>query len=124
MKKLIAIPSQNDGGLKDSISGHFGHCSIYTIITVIDDEIENVKTIPNIPHDQGGCIAPVQLLKDHNVDTLIANGMGMRPLMHFKNMEIETFYAGEILPIDEIIHAFIGGKFAPFDETFTCSGSK
>ena len=34
----IAIPSDGDGGLDGKRSGHFGHCSVFTIV-----DVENAK---------------------------------------------------------------------------------
>jgi predicted Fe-Mo cluster-binding NifX family protein len=79
MNALVAVPSENPGGLDASLGAHFGHCDMYTLINVEDAEIKDVKVIPNVPHQQGGCMAPVNYLSENGVNALIAGGMGMRP---------------------------------------------
>ncbi|MHA1540001.1 MAG: NifB/NifX family molybdenum-iron cluster-binding protein [Alphaproteobacteria bacterium] len=122
MTQIIAIPSDGDGGLAASISGHFGHCPLYTLVTVSNEKIKNVEILPNIPHAEGGCLAPVQLLRNNNVDTLIASGMGMRPFMHFKEMQIDVYHVEEKRSVEDLIKAFIAGSLKRFDETYTCQG--
>ena len=123
MKKIIAIPSLDDKGLESEISSHFGHCDLYTLITIEDNKITGVKIIPNLPHGQGGCLAPVQYLKDNNVDILIASGMGMRPLMHFNDVKIKTLHCGESQNVKNAIDLFLNNKLLDFDMNHTCGGS-
>ena len=80
----IAIPSTGTGGLDGERSGHFGHCDVFTLVDVEDGEVKQVTAIPNGEHVQGGCMVPVNLLASHNVNALIVGGIGMRPLMGFK----------------------------------------
>ena len=82
-KKIIAIPSALPGGLDAGMGMHFGHCEIYTIAEVEDGKVASVRTLPPIPHQQGGCLAPVNYLAGEGVNVLLAGGMGMRPLMGF-----------------------------------------
>ena len=124
MTQIIAIPSEGEGGLEASISGHFGHCPRYTLLTISNEKIKNIEIIPNIPHAEGSCLAPVQLLRNNNVDTLIASGMGMRPFMHFKEMQIDVYHAGEQHSVEDIIKDFLAGNLIRFDETYTCQGGQ
>ena len=77
----IAIPSMDTGGLDGQRAGHFGHCDVFTLVDVKDGEIDQVTTIPNRSHVQGGCMVPVNLLSENKVNALIVGGIGMRPLM-------------------------------------------
>ena len=54
----LAIPSALPGGLEAGMGMHFGHCDIYTIVQIEDGAIKSVGTLPNVPHQQGGCLAP------------------------------------------------------------------
>jgi hypothetical protein len=83
MSHIIAIPSENPGGLDANLGAHFGHCDLYTLVSVENGKVAEVKVIPNVPHQQGGCLAPVQHLAQNGVKQLIAGGMGLRPLMGF-----------------------------------------
>ena len=78
-KGRVAIPSLGNGGLDGQRSGHFGHCDVFTLVDVTGGEITNVSTIPNQSHVQGGCMVPVNLLAENEVNALIVGGIGMRP---------------------------------------------
>ncbi|MFO7912117.1 MAG: NifB/NifX family molybdenum-iron cluster-binding protein, partial [Desulfotignum sp.] len=66
----IAIPSNGQGGLNGTRSGHFGHCDVFTFVDVKDGQISGVTTLANQEHVQGGCMVPVNLLAEHHVNAL------------------------------------------------------
>lgn len=113
---LLAIPSGIPGGLKAPMGMHFGHCDVYTIVEIEDGMVKKVFTLPSIPHQQGGCLAPVQYLADHGVCTLLAGSMGMRPLMGFKQMGIDVFFAKNFSLVECAVQAFLEGKLSAFTE--------
>ncbi len=45
-----------------------------------DGTIGEVSVLENEGHEEGGCMAPVNLLKGQGVEVLLAGGMGGRPL--------------------------------------------
>ena len=120
--EVLAIPSANPGGLDAGMGMHFGHCDIYTIVNVKDGAIESVSTLPNVPHQQGGWLAPVQHLASHGVTKLLAGGMGMRPLMGFMQNGIEVFFSGNYPTVGLAVQAFLEGKLPAFSTEFTCGG--
>lgn len=122
METMIAIPSASPGGLEAPVESHFGHCEIYTLVSVENSEIKDVKTVPNIPHEQGGCMAPVQYLAQNRVQKLIAGGMGMRPLMGFNQVGIEVYYGGQLPTVESAVQALINGELSQFTMERTCGG--
>lgn len=118
----IAIPSENPGGLDAGMGQHFGHCDIYTLVDVKDGQIEAVRTLPNVPHQQGGCMAPVNHLAQNGVQVLIAGGMGMRPLMGFQQAGIQVFFGGGAPSVGHALHALLAGALPAFDTKLTCGG--
>ena len=130
-KKIIAIPSALPGGLDAGMGMHFGHCEIYTIAEVEDGKVASVRTLPPIPHQQGGCLAPVQHLASHGVtallagegvNVLLAGGRGMRPLMGFNQAGVEVYYAGNFPTVGQSVQAFIEGKLPAFTPEHSCGG--
>jgi predicted Fe-Mo cluster-binding NifX family protein len=119
---LIAVPSETPGGLEAGLGAHFGHCDLYTLVSVQDGEIQDVQVIPNIPHQQGGCMAPVQYLAARGVRQLIAGGMGLRPLMGFNQVGIEVLHGGEARTVGEAVQSAIEGKLPQFQQMHTCGG--
>ncbi len=121
---LLAVPSGMPGGLDAPMGMHFGHCDIYTIVEVENGAVKNVSTLPNVPHQQGGCMAPVQHLASHGVKKLLAGGMGMRPLMGFQQVGVEVYYAGNFVTVKQAVEAFLQDKLPPFSTNFTCGGGR
>ena len=122
MSTLIAIPSQTPGGLEAGLGAHFGHCDVYTVVTVDDGQIADVKVIPNVPHQQGGCMAPVQHLASNGVNQLIAGGMGLRPLMGFNQVGIQVYFGGNTRTVGEAVQAMLAGQLPEFQQQHTCGG--
>ena len=122
MNTLIAIPSAHPGGLDAPLSAHFGHCDLYTLVLVDNGELGDVKVVPNVPHQQGGCMAPVNYLAQHGVKTLIAGGMGLRPLMGFNQVGIDVYFGGEAQTVGEAVSAILAGKLPQFSQAHTCGG--
>ena len=121
-KARIAVPSTVPGGLEAEVGAHFGHCDLYTIIDVENGAVTAVSTLPNVPHQQGGCMAPVQHLASHGVNQLIAGGMGMRPLMGFNQVGIDVFYGAGAPNVGTAVDALLKGALVRFTQEYTCGG--
>jgi len=118
----IAIPSMEDGGLDGQRSGHFGHCDVFTLVDVADGEITSVSTIPNQSHVQGGCMVPVNLLADNAVNALLVGGIGMRPLMGFRQAGIDVYHEATRLEIRPVVIDLIAGKIPIIGDDQVCGG--
>lgn len=118
----IAIPSEMPGGLEAALGMHFGHCDIYTLVDAENGAIVGVRTLPNVPHQQGGCMAPVNHLAQNGVQVLIAGGMGMRPLMGFQQVGIQVFHSSGAPTVGQAVQALLMGSLPAFSTEFTCGG--
>jgi predicted Fe-Mo cluster-binding NifX family protein len=123
MSRLIAIPSTHPGGLEAPLGEHFGHCDLYTLVTAENGQIKEVKVIPNVPHQQGGCMAPVQHLAQNGVQQLIAGGMGFRPLMGFNQAGIDVYHGGNAQTVGQAVEAMLAGELSVFRQEHTCGGN-
>ena len=121
IRKRVAIPSMWPGGLESERSGHFGHCDCFTLVDLDDDGVIAVHVVPNPPHQQGSCLAPVQLLQSHDAQAIIVHGIGMRPLIGFQQAGIEVFQ-GDGSGVDETVRAFLADKVVAMDESRACGG--
>jgi predicted Fe-Mo cluster-binding NifX family protein len=118
----IAIPSIGDGGLDGKRSGHFGHCDVFTFVDVENGRIKEISTIQNTEHVQGGCMVPVNLLEGHNVNALIVGGIGMRPLMGFRQVGIDVYHDAERIDIGPVVEDLISGKLPKITDNQVCGG--
>ena len=119
---LIAVPSENPGGLESPLGAHFGHCDMYTLVAVEEGQIRQVDVVPNVPHQQGGCMAPVTYLAEKGAKVLVAGGMGMRPLMGFNQVGIDVYFGGGSETVGAAVNALVEGKLPQFTQEYTCGG--
>ena len=119
---LVAVPSTNPGGLDAPVSAHFGHCDLYTLVEIDADGVKSVTTMDNPPHQEGGCLAPVQLLADRGVKKLLAGGMGRRPLMGFQQVGIDVLLARGHETVGGSIKAYLANELPTFSLDSVCGG--
>ncbi len=119
---LIAIPSEAPGGLDAVISDHFGHCAAFTLVEIEDGVVGEVRVVENQEHAEGGCLAPVTMLKEQSVDAMVAGGMGMRPLAGFRQVGIKVFSKADTKQVREAVQLFAEDKAQEFDDNQTCGG--
>ena len=120
----IAVPSNGEGGLDGTRSGHFGHCDVFTMIDVDNGEIKDVSTVKNAEHAQGGCMVPVNLLASHKVNVLIVGGIGMRPLMGFRQVGVNVYHDATRPEIRPVVEDMIAGKLNIIADDQVCGGGK
>jgi len=118
----IAIPSLGDGGMDGQRAGHFGHCDVFTFVDVEEGEIKQVSTVQNQEHVQGGCMVPVNLLAGYRVNALIVGGIGMRPLMGFKQVGIDVYHDAERMDIRPVVEDLIAGNLTLIEDNQVCGG--
>jgi len=118
----IAIPSNGQGGLDGTRAGHFGHCDVFTFIDVEDGEIKEVSVLQNQEHAQGGCMVPVNLLSDNRVTALVVGGIGMRPLMGFKQVGIDVYHDDQRAEIEPVVKDLIAGNLTEITNDQVCGG--
>ncbi|MCP4672864.1 MAG: dinitrogenase iron-molybdenum cofactor biosynthesis protein [Desulfobacula sp.] len=118
----IAIPSNGEGGLEGTRAGHFGHCDVFTLIDVKNGEIKEVSILQNQEHVQGGCMVPVNLLSENRVNALIVGGIGMRPLMGFRQVGIDVYHDDQRAEIEPVVKDLIAGKLPQISNDQVCGG--
>lgn len=119
---ILAVPSLGAGGLEGERSGHFGRCDCFTLVEVQDGEIASVSIIANPPHEEGGCLRPVELLASHAVNALVVAGMGARPLAGFRGAGIDVYFDDVTPGIGDVVALLVSGKCVPMDDSYVCGG--
>jgi predicted Fe-Mo cluster-binding NifX family protein len=118
----IAVPSNGLGGIEGTRAGHFGHCDVFTLVDVENSEIKDVSILQNQEHVQGGCMVPVNLLSENRVNALIVDGIGMRPLMGFKQVDIQVFHDDQRTEIELVVKDLIAGNLNEIRSDQVCGG--
>ena len=67
-------------------------------------------------------MVPVNLLAEHKVKALIVGGIGMRPLMGFKQAEIDVYYDVDRQEIKPVVEDLIAGKLPMISDDQVCGG--
>ena len=80
---VVAVPSNGGAGLAEARSEHFGRASHFTVVEIADGQVGQVRTVENLPHIEGGCRRPVDMLVADGVDTMLVVGMGTGPFNGF-----------------------------------------
>lgn len=119
---VLAVPSMGEGGLEAERSAHFGHCDCFTLVDVVDGEIASVRVVANPPHEEGGCLRPVNLLASHGVNALIAAGMGARPLAGFNDVGITVYFENATPGIGDAVKLVLNGSAQAMDARDVCGG--
>jgi len=121
----IAIPTDHPGGLDASRSEHFGHCDCFTVVNLDEGQATQVEMVKNVPHDAGGCLAPVSLLQNAGVTAIVVAGMGARPMQGFSEAGITVFYADQKMVPDvrTALQKIAGGGLPIMRPTQACQGS-
>jgi predicted Fe-Mo cluster-binding NifX family protein len=122
----IAIPTDAPGGLTGRRSGHFGHCDVFTVIDMSPaSEVSDVQTIANGGHEAGGCMQPVNLLRDAGVEAIVVAGLGMRPMQGFQQAGIEVYYADQtqVPDVESVIQNLRESKLVKMHADQVCQGS-
>jgi FKBP-type peptidyl-prolyl cis-trans isomerase 2/predicted Fe-Mo cluster-binding NifX family protein len=121
---LIAVPSDSPGGLDAAISEHFGHADAFTIVSLDEGQVGEVRVVENGEHGQGGCMAPVMLLKEKGVEALLAGGIGGRPLAGFQQVGIAVHSSEAASTVREAVELFVEGGCPAYDPARTCGGEE
>ena len=117
---LVAIPSLIPGGPEATPHVHFGRCQVYTLARVENGKILEMGVQPNPMHQGGDCGSPVQALLRLGVDTLLAGGMGMRPLQALQAAGIAVYYNANLPTVADCLNAFAAGRLVPFGPGHLC----
>jgi predicted Fe-Mo cluster-binding NifX family protein len=120
--RTVAVPSEAPGGLEAVRSGHFGHCSHFTLVSVEDGQITGVEIVENMPHMEGGCMQPVMLLSGCGASDIIVGGMGARPLMGFNEVGISVYFDAERPLVRDVVNAFVAEELALMSPGMVCGG--
>lgn len=120
----VVVPSNSPGGMGAERSEHFGHCDVFTVVTVSNGEVASVETKEQIEHGAGGCMVPVQTLKDFGAHSIVVGGIGGRPLAGFAEVGIDVYFAPreQIRTVEEVMAAFLAGSLSIMHLSQSCQG--
>jgi ATP-binding protein involved in chromosome partitioning len=109
MSSKLAFPMS--GG---KLSGHFGHCEQFVIVSIHEGEVikEELKSPP--PHTPG---AYPKYLVSEGVDVVIAGGIGQSAVNILKKNGVDVLTGVEIRDLKSMINDYIEGKLETSGES-------
>lgn len=119
MDKCIAIPMENG-----VLCSHFGHCQNFAIVTVVNNEITEIKEVTPPGHEPG--VYP-RYIATFDVTDVLAGGMGQKAIKLFNNLKINVFVGAPIQGARELVTDFLADKltlsanYCNHDENHECA---
>jgi len=121
----IGIPSDHPGGIEAVRSDHFGNCNMFTIVELDEDgSIRLVESISNKIHGAGGCMVPINLLKEALVQAVIVGGIGTKPMEKLFNANISVYFADirSISTVADAVNEFRNNNLVIMHYDQSCAG--
>ena len=104
---------------------HFGHCPVFTVLTIDGGQVVETEIVDNAPHLQGGCQAPVNTLVSSRVTDLIVGNIGMRPLVGFQaaGVRVVTYPFQPGSKVADAVQLFLSGAAQAVTPDKACGGA-
>jgi predicted Fe-Mo cluster-binding NifX family protein len=108
-QQLIAIAAEDDRGLVGQVSGHFGRCPFFVLVTAQGEKVVTSSIVTN-PHFAAHVPGVVpEFVHDLKANVIIAGGMGPRAIdmFHGFGIDVATGLTGEI---EKVLQAYLSGE--------------
>lgn len=120
MNQRLAIALEECAGNIDKVAEHFGKCSKFIVCEINPNKEVVMKETyfnPLNSHHGGQCQLP-GYIKQFDVNTIIAGGMGRKAVANFHQYGIEVITAPG-LQYEEALNLFLQNKLSGYEE---CAG--
>jgi predicted Fe-Mo cluster-binding NifX family protein len=115
---IIAIPSVGKGGLNDLMDLRFGRCESFTIITLKNKDIMEVKVIPNPARDEmgGAGVLASQSVHNSGANEVIVGSLGPNAINSLKSLNLKVYHiSGNTITVKDAIDKYINGSLEILD---------
>ncbi|HEY4756830.1 MAG TPA: NifB/NifX family molybdenum-iron cluster-binding protein [Ignavibacteriaceae bacterium] len=115
MNQRLAIAIEETNAL-EKVAEHFGRCSKFYVCELDEQKkILNQETFfnPLAGEHNSACQLPA-FVKQFNINTIIAGGMGQKAISNFQSFGIDVITAPGLL-YDDALDLFIEGKLSGYD---------
>ncbi len=115
MNKRLAVAIE-EIGTKEIVAEHFGRCSKFNVCELDEKKkiIKNETYFNPLAGEHGGSCQLPGYVKQFNVSTIIAGGMGQKAISNFLENGISVITAPGIL-YEDAINQFIQGKLSGYE---------
>ncbi|PJA97849.1 MAG: hypothetical protein CO128_10360 [Ignavibacteriales bacterium CG_4_9_14_3_um_filter_30_11] len=116
MNQRIAISIEESGNGRETVAEHFARCSKFYVCELDDQKKILKKEIyfnSLVGEHNGACQLP-GYVKQFNVNTIIAGGMGQKAVSNFQSYGIDVITAPG-LAYEEALSLYINGRLSGFE---------
>ena len=116
----IAIPTLGDAGLKDQMSPRFGRCPYFTLISLDNGDITEVKVIPNSAAGAmgGAGIQAAQLLGNNGATAIVAGFLGPNAYSSLAALNLPIYQVPQQnLTVKQVVQLFMDEKLQKLDNS-------
>jgi len=100
----VAVPVE-EPSFEGEVCEHFGRARYFAVFSVKGDVINGAELV-ELPEEHGPGELP-RLLKEKNVEVVLANRVGRKALAHFESLGIKVFTGLRGRAVD-VVKAFLG----------------
>ncbi|MBU4357601.1 MAG: NifB/NifX family molybdenum-iron cluster-binding protein [Thermodesulfovibrionales bacterium] len=115
----VCFPVAEVNGVASEVYGHFGSAPAFVIVETNDNKVTTINN-DDQHHAQGAC-NPLKKFNNHQVDALVAAGIGMGALNVLNQSGIKVFQA-QAPTVRENIALLKAGNLPEFTSQHTCAG--
>ena len=115
MNQRLAVAIE-EIGIKEIVAEHFGRCSKFNVCELDEEKkiIKNETYFNPLAGEHGGSCQLPGYVKQFNVSTIIAGGMGQKAISNFLENGISVITAPGLLYVDAI-NQFVQGKLSGYE---------
>jgi predicted Fe-Mo cluster-binding NifX family protein len=117
---IVAVPSEEDGGLNDNLNLRFGKCKSITFISIEEGIINSVKVIPIYTTEIIGNLGihVAEIMKQNSASNVIIGYIGKKAFQALTSQNIKIFRASEEkVSIKKCVTLYIQGKLSEIMES-------
>ncbi len=109
----VCVASSGAGGLEDSVSMQFGRCPMFTVITIENGSVVDVRTVPNPGSSASGGagIQAAQAVVNEGCSVVIAGAFGPNAEQVLRAGGVEMLSAQG--SIENAVKSYLEGSLSP-----------
>lgn len=117
---IVAIPSEEEGGLNDNLKLRFGKCKSITFISIEEGSIDYIRVIPIYTTEVIGNLGihVAEIMKQNKTSDVIIGYIGKKAFQALNSQNIKIFQAYEDeVSIKKCVNLYIQGKLSEIMES-------
>ncbi|MHA2184162.1 MAG: NifB/NifX family molybdenum-iron cluster-binding protein [Promethearchaeota archaeon] len=117
---IVAVPSEEEGGLNDSLKLRFGKCKSITFVSIEEGSIDSIRVIPIYTTEVIGNLGihVAEIMKQNKTSDVIIGYIGKKAFQALNSQNIKIFQAHEDeVTIKKCVNMYIQGKLSEIMES-------